>query len=245
MKKPIIGISSSTIIEKEEAVFLGYKRTYVNDDYIDAVVRAGGIPVVLPMLDSDEDIKELVESLDGLVLMGGHDIDPILYNEEPCAKIGELYPKRDKVDSAWIKAAFDKKIPILGVCRGLQLLNVVFGGSLYQDLSFIEGCNVDHIQKGRFYEPVHFIDVKEGTRFHSLVGDVMRVNSFHHLAVKDLAKDFVISAVSRDNVVEAIEYDGDQFVLGVQFHPEMMSPKSEQAENIFRGFIKEASERMM
>ena len=240
MKKPIIGISSSTIFEKDSDVFLGYERTYVNDDYVSSVVRAGAIPVILPLVDSFDDIKEVVEELDGLVLMGGHDVDPLWYNEEPSAKLGGTYPKRDKFDFALVKEAFEKKIPILGICRGHQVLNVAFGGSLYQDLSFIEGCNLSHVQKGSYSEAIHSIDVKEGTKLSNLVGESMRVNSFHHLAVKKVADGFVASAMSKDNVIEAIEYTGDQYAMGVQFHPEMMSKNSEQAQNIFNGLVEAA-----
>lgn len=244
MRKPIIGISSSTIIEKNSDIFSGYERTYVNDDYVSSVTRAGGVAVILPIVESPEDIKEMVGMLDGLILMGGHDVDPIQYNEEPTSKIGAIYPKRDRFDLTLVKEAFEKEIPILGICRGHQIINVAFGGSLYQDLSFVQGYSLDHVQKGNYYDPIHSIDVKNGTKLNSLVGNTMRVNSFHHLAVKDLAENFVVSAVSKDNIVEAIEYNGDKYVMGVQFHPEMMSSRSEQAQNIFNGLVNESIKRM-
>lgn len=240
MNKPVIGISGSMIIENQSDIFMGYQRAYTNDDYIQAVSRAGGVPVVLPIVDSKEEILAQVELLDGLIMMGGHDIDPDLYAEEPTAKLGFIYPRRDRFDLELINVARNKKMPMLGICRGHQMINVAFGGTLYQDLSEIKECKLSHVQKSFCFEPVHKINVAEGTKLFNLVGAQMRVNSFHHLAVKDLAKDFVVSAMSNDNVIEAIEYTKDQYVMGVQFHPEMMSSRNEQAQKIFDGLVEES-----
>lgn len=242
MKKPIIGISGSMIVDQDSDIFAGYHRAYTNDDYIKSVSRAGGVPVMLPIVDNVDEITAQVELLDGLIMMGGHDVDPVLYGEEPNNKLGFIYPRRDAFDVALIKAAVDKKLPILGICRGHQILNVAFGGSLYQDLSEIPGCNLAHVQKNFCHEPIHNIKVIPTSKLAQLIGEEMRVNSFHHLAVKDIAPDFVATAFSNDQVIEAIEYaKDDQYIVGVQFHPEMMSANCEKAQNIFNGLIEEAS----
>lgn len=240
MKKPVIGISGSMIVENQGDIFVGYQRAYTNDDYIQAISRAGGVPVVLPIVDSKEEILAQVELLDGLVMMGGHDVDPELYSEEPTAKLGFIYPRRDRFDLELINAARDRKIPMLGICRGHQIINVAFGGTLYQDLSEIKDCKLAHVQKTFCFEPIHKINVEENTNLFNLIGKEMRVNSFHHLAIKDVAEGFVVSAKSNDNVIEAIEYTKDQYVMGVQFHPEMMSSRCAQAQNIFDGLVKES-----
>ena len=240
MSKPVIGISASMILESEGEIFLGYQRSYTNDDYIQAVSRAGGIPIVLPIVDSEEEIMAQIELLDGLIMMGGHDISPELYSEEPGQKLGFIYPRRDNFDFKLVKGAFEKKLPILGICRGHQMINVVFGGTLYQDLSEIEGCRLAHVQKTFCYEPVHKINISEDSHLYKLIGEEMKVNSFHHLAVKDVAENFDVVALSSDGVIEAIEYSKEQYIMGVQFHPEMMSSKNDKAQNIFNGLIQEA-----
>lgn len=241
MKRPVIGISGSMIVDSQGDIFAGYHRAYTNDDYVRAVSRAGGAPVMIPIVDTVEEIEAQVELLDGLIMMGGHDVDPVLFGEEPNAKLGFIYPRRDTFDVRLIQAASKKKIPILGICRGHQIINVAFGGTLYQDVSEIEGCHLAHVQKNYCYEPIHNIAVAPNSHLSALIGTEMRVNSFHHLAVKDVAPHFVATAHSNDNVIEAIEYTKeDQYILGVQFHPEMMSATCEKAQSIFNGLVEQA-----
>ncbi len=239
MKKPIIGISGSLIID-EGGMFPGYERAYVNNDYVQSVVRAGGIPYVIPLVYDDEVIKAQIEHIDGLIMSGGHDVNPMLYEEEPCKELGEILPKRDKFDMLLIKNALELKKPILGICRGEQILNVANGGSLYQDLKFIEGSYIKHNQGRLPYYPTHTITIKQDSKLYSILGEEVLVNSFHHLAVKTVAPGFKAVAHSKDGVIEAIEKNGDLFVVGVQWHPEMLSASYETMQKLFTKLIEEA-----
>nr|WP_099192408.1 gamma-glutamyl-gamma-aminobutyrate hydrolase family protein [Tepidibacter mesophilus] len=238
-KRPIIGISGSMMIDSG-GMFPGYERSYVNNDYIQSVIRAGGIPFIIPMGECDEVIKQQVETIDGLILSGGHDVDSLLYNEEPTQKLGEIYPKRDEFDYRLIEYAMGKDIPILGICRGMQILNVANGGSLYQDLSFIDGCYIKHWQGNQSDVATHNVDVEKGSKLSSIIGNTFKVNSFHHLAVKDVAKGFNVCARAKDGVIEAIEKDGDTFVVGFQWHPEMMSKNNSKMQGIFKRLVEES-----
>lgn len=238
--KPIIGISGSIIVD-QGGMFPGYERAYVNNDYINAVYLAGGIPVMIPMVYEKEIVRKQVELLDGLILSGGHDVNPLLYNEEPSTKLGGILPKRDKFDYMLIESAFEMKKPILGICRGHQILNVFNGGNLYQDLSFKKGFYIKHNQEHLSNVATHTVEIKKGTKLNEILGDKTLVNSFHHLAINEVAPGFIASAISKDGVIEAIEKEGDYFVVGVQWHPEMLASENEKMLNIFKKLISESS----
>lgn len=152
--KPIIGISGSILSNDNDGVFSGYERAYVNDDYVLSVSKAGGIPYIVPMIDNDEDIKEQVSHVDGVLLSGGYDVDPIYWGEEIHSKLGRIFPRRDNHELKIVKYALEMNKPILGICRGCQIINVAFGGSLYQDLSLIDNCYIKHSQSAKPYEAV-------------------------------------------------------------------------------------------
>ncbi len=126
MKKPLIGITASCLYESSSPLFLGYERMYTNTDYINAVSKAGGVPFILPILEDKNLIKAQTESLDGIIIMGGYDVSPQFFNEEPISKLDRILPKRDIYELALIETARDSKIPLFGICRGLQILNVAF-----------------------------------------------------------------------------------------------------------------------
>ena len=236
--KPIIGISGSILAIENDGAFSGYERAYVNDDYVLSVTRAGGIPFIIPIIDNDDDIKTQISYVDGVILSGGYDIDPIYWGEEISSKLERIFPRRDSNELKIIKYALEMKKPILGICRGCQIINVAFGGSLYQDLSFIKDCYIKHSQSAKPYEPTHNITTKDGSIIREILGDSLRVNSFHHLAIKDLGKGLIATSYSADGVVESVEYtENGNFVLGVQFHPEMMHSYYDFALNIFKKFI--------
>ena len=236
--KPIIGISGSILAIENDGAFSGYERAYVNDDYVLSVTKSGGIPFIIPIIDNDDDIKTQISYVDGVILSGGYDIDPIYWGEEISSKLERIFPRRDSNELKIIKYALEMKKPILGICRGLQIINVAFGGSLYQDLSFIKDCYIKHSQSAKPYEPTHNITTKDGSIIREIVGDSLRVNSFHHLAIKDLGKGLIATSYSADGVVESVEYtENGNFVLGVQFHPEMMHSYYDFALNIFKKLI--------
>ncbi|WDV47888.1 gamma-glutamyl-gamma-aminobutyrate hydrolase family protein [Clostridiaceae bacterium M8S5] len=238
-KKQIIGISGSLIVD-EGGMFPGYERAYVNDDYVQSVVRAGGVPYIIPLVYDEEIIRMQLENIDALILSGGHDANPLLWGEEPSQKLGAILPKRDTFDTTLYKIAIELKKPILGICRGEQIINVAEGGTIHQDLSLIDGCYIKHNQGHLSNIPTHTVNIVKGTKLYDILGEKVITNSFHHLAVKDVAPGFIVSATSNDGVIEAIEKDGDHFVVGVQFHPEMMTKDYPTMSKLFENLIEES-----
>lgn len=236
MKKPIIGISGCIMLE-EGGPFPGYELAYLNDGYVQSVLLGGGIPVILPVNEDPEVIEAQLCLVDGLIVSGGQDVDPVFYGEDPQWKLGGIYPKRDRFDEILIRKAMEKKIPLLGICRGMQLLNVIHGGSLYQDLSYYEKGYVKHVQDQFPESPTHFIEIKEGSWVSRSLGLEKRVNSYHHQGIKSVGDGLVATAVAKDGVIEAIEYEGDTFAVGIQWHPEMMSCDHRDMANLFKEFI--------
>lgn len=240
--KPIIGISGSIIID-QGGRFPGYERAYVNNNYIQSVVQAGGVPFIIPVVSEPELIYQQVEQIDGLVVSGGHDVNPILYGEEPWEKQREIFPERDEFDQILIKAVIEANKPVLAICRGIQILNVTFGGTLYQDISYKEGAFVKHEQDAGPFIATHTIQIEKGSLLESILGPKCLTNSFHHQAIKDVAPGFKVTAKAKDGIIEAIEKEDADFVLGVQFHPEMMAEKHENMMNLFKVFIRAVNRR--
>ncbi|MTI65758.1 MAG: gamma-glutamyl-gamma-aminobutyrate hydrolase family protein [Firmicutes bacterium] len=240
-KRPLIGISAELKVD-ESGRFPGYRRVYVNEDYIKSVELVGGVPIIIPLTDNEENIKKCIERMDGLILSGGHDVTPLSYGEEPLQKLGNILPERDKFDLKLLKKAYELNKPILGICRGHQIINVFFGGNIYQDLSYIEGCKIKHDQYNLSNIVTHTVEVKENTILREVLGKEILTNSFHHQVIKDVAPGFIISAKAKDGVIEAIEKKGEQFILGVQWHPEMMAvKKDENMLKVFKKLIKVSS----
>jgi putative glutamine amidotransferase len=199
------------------------------------VERAGGIPVLLPPVKSLK--RPLASYCQGLLLSGGGDPDPSLYGELPHPKLGKVDQERDHWELLLIRKAREEQIPILGICRGMQILNVALGGSLYQDLPSQYIQVGEHWQKLPGEEVSHQVQIKESTILHSLLEKgIIWTNSHHHQALKKLALGLIISAQSDDGVIEGIEATGEDFTLGVQWHPERLAiPESAR---IFTGFIR-------
>ena len=235
---------------QEKAPIIGLSATYetsqncVPNTYIISVRKAGGIPVILPVTDDPAIIARMVESIDGLILTGGEDVDPLRwYGEEPIPGMGGMVPVRDFFDIHLARAAVERGIPLLGICRGEQVLNVAFGGTLYQDIpSQVRSVNlVKHRQNAPREYGTHTITVNRGTTLYGILkevledGDTYRVNSFHHQSVEDVAPGFVVSATAPDGIVESIEMKGNPNVIGVQFHPE--GPVSEGDDALLPLFL--------
>ncbi|WP_027624195.1 gamma-glutamyl-gamma-aminobutyrate hydrolase family protein [Clostridium lundense] len=236
MGKKLIGIVADIEIVKRDG-FPSYQRIYSNEDYIEAVIQCGGVPIILPFLRDYSTVKEQIKLVDKVIITGGCDVNPLMYGEESEILSGEIIPERDNYDMMVIKSCEELKKPILGICRGVQSLNVAYGGTLYQHLPSRNEFYIQHNQKSRYDVGIHTIIMEKGTKLQQILGDSIIVNSFHHQAVKDLAPGFVVSAKSKDGVIEGIEKLGDVSVIGVQWHPEKMFLKCEQMKMLFYEFI--------
>lgn len=220
----------------------GPERVSLNAAYLEAVQAAGAIPVLLPPQLAGEPLDRLVENLDGLVLTGGGDVDPVRYQERPHAKTAGVSARRDRFELIVLRKALEQHLPVLAICRGMQVMNVALGGTLYQHVPDVFGQNVCHqqVEAGRRRDDVtHPVEVRPGTLLANLVGSgAVGVNSIHHQAVHALGQHMVPVARTADGLIEAIEAPslGD-FVLGVQWHPEELVGASEAARALFAGFI--------
>ncbi|WP_010240718.1 gamma-glutamyl-gamma-aminobutyrate hydrolase family protein [Clostridium arbusti] len=238
-RKPIIGISGNFIIDRG-GMFPGYKRAYVNDDYVRAVAMAGGIPYIIPIVSDESIVIEQMSNVDALILSGGYDVNPLIYGEEPRQKLGAILPERDKFDIWLLEEACKMNKPVLGICRGIQIMNAAFGGSINQDLSYDENCYIKHFQETSPSTAGHTVEILEGSKLHSILGSKITTNSFHHQTLNRIAEGFTVTAKAKDGTVEAIEKDGENFVLGIQWHPEMMSSSSQEMLHIFGNLVKNA-----
>lgn len=231
--KPIIGITASMEMSGTE-----YK---AHKDYIKAIIQTGGIPLILPYLTDEEDIKEIVGRIDGLYATGGYDIDPTLFNEEPHLNLGTIVPERDEFEVILMKQMLKVNKPILAVCRGCQILNIAVGGDMYQDIyKQIDRPLIQHQQNAPAGHGSHFVQVEKSSLLYRLAEkEQIKVNSRHHQANRHVPEPFLISGRSSDGIIEAIESKEHDFVLGLQWHPENMlvDQNDETALKIFTGFI--------
>ncbi|MFJ7934576.1 gamma-glutamyl-gamma-aminobutyrate hydrolase family protein [Sporosarcina sp. NPDC096371] len=228
--KPIIGITPD--VEKNDQHFL-------RNDYMQAIIRAGGLPLIVPIGNVD-DIAQVVALLDGLLLTGGNDINPLLFNEEPHTHLGEVSPNRDLFELELARHMLVEDKPILGICRGIQLLNVAVGGTLYQDLHQQNvGLMLQHVQNAPQAHQSHVVRLEKGSLLEDIAcSERIQVNSFHHQSLKDVPPVFTVSGMASDGIIEAIESVDKKFVLGVQWHPERMALKGESVSlRIFDRFI--------
>ena len=223
MSRPKIGIVANKLYEKDD--ILPYvMRAYVSQEYVDAVLLAGGIPVLIPVIDDIDAISRQLDGLDAVIFSGGYDIDPSLYGQQPSQKLELVMSDIDNYYMKAIEIAVDMHIPILGICKGMQALNVAFAGTLYQDIyTQVPNC-IQHTQKGLRGSASHSIDITSDSFIGSVLGSDARVNSHHHQAVDKVGSGFEVVARSLDGIVGAIEYkDSKVPIIGVQWHPEMMA----------------------
>ena len=192
------------------------------EGYFTSILKAGGVPFILPSFDDTDSLINALESLDGILLTGGADINPLFMDEEPVKELHSINPHRDRQELLLTKLAADRQIPILGICRGIQMMNAALGGSLYQDIhSQMEGTRIKHDQDLERSYASHSVRIEKDSLLHRLFEkDVLPVNSFHHQAVKEVAPGFRVCARAADGVIEAMESTEYKSMLGVQWHPE-------------------------
>lgn len=238
MAKPRIGITMNQFVT-ESGILTGLKRQYVSDAYIQSVLRAGGVPVLLPIIEGKEAIKEQAAMIDGLLLSGGGDVQPQLFGEEPERQTGTVLPERDAHELALVKLAMVASKPILGICRGCQVLTIALGGSIYQHLS-PELAVIQHEQQSLGSYAGHTVELADNSKLAKLWGNYVMTNSFHHQAVKVAASGFSITGRTKDGVIEAVEHETAPFVIGVQWHPELMVDNHPKMLQLFSAFVKAA-----
>ncbi|MBD3107033.1 gamma-glutamyl-gamma-aminobutyrate hydrolase family protein [Bacillus sp. AGMB 02131] len=228
--KPLIGITSN----------LRNGLLTLSTDNIQSVTLAGGVPIVLPNVPPEEAENEIIASIDGLLVTGGGDIDPLTFGEEPHQNLRSVCPERDRFEMSIIKKMFYLNKPILAICRGCQVLNIALDGDIYQDIySQIQTELIQHTQIAPRYHTSHYINIKkDGLLYEIAQSERMRVNSYHHQAVRRISPYLSISATANDGIIEAIESSSKKFVLGVQWHPENMFATDDAfAGSLFRRFI--------
>ena len=242
---PIIGVTA-TLKEDVDTVAERPLGRYVRADldYVEGVAAAGGVPVVLPPIGDARTAEAVIHGLDGLLLSGGSDLDPSLYGERPTPELGPTIPERDAFEVPLLQVALRRGLPVFGICRGMQLLNVALGGTLYQDLPTQWGEGVlKHRQETPKWQPTHEVEV-EGAAFLAEVMDTrsLKVNSYHHQGIKDLAEGLVVSARSSDGVAEAVEARdlSERWLVGVQWHAEAMRAAHPIQGNLFEAHVSAA-----
>ncbi|MDP2856946.1 MAG: gamma-glutamyl-gamma-aminobutyrate hydrolase family protein [Bacillota bacterium] len=205
--------------------------------YVAAIEQAGGIPLIIPAGISPALSDAILQRIDGLLLTGGPDVDPSYFGEGPHPRLGAVTPERDVIEIPLTQAAVACRLPILAICRGIQLLNIAMGGSVIQDIASQVKDPLKHRQEAPRWHGTHEVAVAEGSRLAGLLGTTcVRVNTFHHQAVKDVAPGFEIVARAPDGVIEGIERPGS-FIVGVQWHPEGMYERVPEMARLFRGYI--------
>ena len=205
--------------------------------YMQGLEEAGAVPVILPMTTSETVLKQIVDIFDGFLFTGGHDVNPKLYGQE-IKHCGEICEVRDKMEAyIFREAVLNRNKPALGICRGIQLFNVLLGGNLYQDIPAEFSCAISHAQKPPYDVPAHAIQLVSGSLLAKLIGkERIDVNSYHHQGINRLAKGLEIMASADDGLVEAVRMPDHPYVWAVQWHPEL-SLKDEVSKKIFASFV--------
>ena len=227
--KPIIGVMPLWDDEKESIWML--------PGYLEGIERAGGVPVIFPLSTDEKEMARLVDLCDGFLFTGGQDVSPRLYHEKPI--VGTVCcEKRDLMEKTVLEKAVAADKSILGICRGIQFINVFFGGTLYQDIPSQFSTATEHCQHAPYDVPVHEVEIVEDSALYKCLGvGKMSVNSYHHQAVKDLAPGLKAMAFSSDGLVEAVNKPDCRFLWAVQWHPEFCRKTDERAGKIFKAFV--------
>jgi putative glutamine amidotransferase len=240
VQRPVIGIAMQSLEavpgERPPCWIMGQR-------YVRVLVNEGAVPWLIPLLDDEETLRRIYDQLDGVFLTGGVDVDPANYGESKLELCGQTDPPRDWTEMRLVRWALADHKPVLGVCRGIQVINVAAGGTLFQD---VMGQRPHAIKHDYFPSPgghqrhdlVHGILVTEDSHLAQIMGTAnVQVNSMHHQGIKDLAPGLVPSAVAPDGLIEGVERSNGQFFIGVQWHPEELTETSPPMRRLFRAFL--------
>lgn len=232
MNKPVIGLTASHDLKTDD-LRMGHF-------YIDAIRKNGAIPLVLPLTLDEEEAGQLAETLDGFLFSGGPDVHPFLFGEETLTGCGDFSPLRDSSELLLLSQVYEKKKPVLGICRGAQLLNIALGGDIYQDIfsQVPERFPIAHRQPFSAAHPAHRVTLESGSRLAQITQSLsLEVNSLHHQAIRNAAPCLNVCGRASDGIIEAVEQPDHPFLVGVQWHPEQLAGKYEHADRLFSAFI--------
>ena len=233
MQKPVIGVTP--LFDRARDSY------WMLPGYFLALEQAGAAPVMLPLTDDEGLLKRLVDALDGFLMAGGPDVDPAYYGAEELPSVNEICPERDAMEMTLLRLLWDADKPVFGICRGLQMMNVLRGGTLYQDIPTERPSDVEHRMKAPYDRTVHTVTVLKETPLCRLFGaDTVGVNSSHHQAIRTLAPGFVPMAIAPDGLTEAIYSPEKRFWWAVQWHPERLWSKDESNRKLFAAFVNAA-----
>ncbi len=228
--KPVIGIVPLVDEEKESLWML--------PGYMEGILQAGGIPVMLPLSDDKEILRQLAGTYDGFLFTGGQDISPEMYGEKKLSVCGKCCDERDKMESVLFPIIYEMDKPLLGICRGIQVINTLLKGTLYQDIITQNPSDIEHHQLPPYNIPVHDVKIVKNTPLYKLLRkDVIKVNSYHHQAINILSSNLKPMAYSTDGLVEAVYAPEKKFIWAIQWHPEFLFKKDVNSRELFRNFI--------
>lgn len=230
--KPVIGVIPLFDDEKDSI--------WMVPGYMEGIGLAGGLPIILPLKAQEDEIRQAAGMCNGFLFTGGHDVDPVLYHASKSEKCGPANHDRDMLEQRIFKYALEADKPVFGICRGIQLINVLCGGTLYQDLptEYKGTKEVEHHMQPPYDVPCHQVEIISGTPLEGILNkSTLAVNSYHHQAIKDLAESLKPMAISEDGLVEAVYMPGKRFVWAVQWHPEFIYLTDEDARRLFQAFV--------
>jgi putative glutamine amidotransferase len=239
-RPPLIGITADSSGCDQTGSKTKRERLYsLASRYCDAIENAGGLPIIMPHSRSRVQISHLLRRIDGLVISGGgFDIDPAYYSEQPIAKLGNIKPQRTSTELEAIAFGLDRDLPMLGICGGAQAINVALGGSLYQDIETQFPAALRHQQEEHSRNYDHAVEVARGTLLYKVCRHRrLKVNTTHHQAIRKLGKDLAVNATAPDGLIEGIESKKHSFVLGLQWHPEVLARREAVQRKIFASFV--------
>ncbi|MGI6064937.1 MAG: gamma-glutamyl-gamma-aminobutyrate hydrolase family protein [Bacillota bacterium] len=227
---PLIGVTCSEDYFNDSFMVRNY--------YFKALEASGGVPVIIPSLVEKFSLEKLCTVLNGIILSGGADVDPCFFGEEPIKALGKITPLRDQFEISLAKEFFHKKKPILAICRGIQVLNIALGGTVYQDInSQVPNC-LKHDQEAPKWYATHQVSIDGDSKLGQILEVTnYRVNSFHHQAVRQPASGFLVSAQAEDGIIEGIEAPEHPFAIGVQWHPECNWHLDQAGRRLFHNFV--------